>query len=137
MTLKQLCFSFKGRINRSIWWVCLAGITMVILASIIFTEWAGFYGATYHGSRDNPDPPSVRPPSAIGIIICLWVPTWASFFVGLAATVKRLHDTNRSGVYALMALIPIIGLLYLLVCCGFLKGTDGENDYGPPVDKIT
>jgi uncharacterized membrane protein YhaH (DUF805 family) len=79
----------------------------------------------------------VRSPSPIGIIICLWVPIWASFFVGLAATVKRLHDTNRSGVYVLMALIPIIGLLYLLVCCGFLKGTDGENDYGPRVDKIT
>ena len=32
-----------------------------------------------------------------------------------------------------------IGALSLVVVCGFIKGTDTdeENDYGPPVDKIT
>ena len=41
------------------------------------------------------------------IIFGIWVlaniiPTWA-------ISVRRLHDTNRSGWYALIALIPMIG----------------------------
>ena len=51
--------------------------------------------------------------------------------VNIAIIVKRLHDTDRSGVYILIAL-TIIGSIYLLIVCGFLKGTYGENSYGPP-----
>ena len=114
MTLKQLCFSFKGRINRKIYWVSLAA-----LAATIFTCWIS---ADSSDDYDN---------SVIWIIVLFAFPTLAALFIGLTGTVKRLHDTNRSGVCILMVLIPFIGLLYLLVVCGLLKGTDGENDYGP------
>ena len=60
-----------------------------------------------------------------------------TIYIDTAVSVKRLHDTGRSGWHLLLGLIPIIGLVYILVVCGFIKGTEGENAYGPPIDKIT
>ena len=47
----------------------------------------------------------------------------------LAVTVRRLHDTGRSGLWLLIAFIPLIGGLVLLL---FLvgQGTPGPNEYG-------
>lgn len=48
----------------------------------------------------------------------------------ISVAVRRLHDTNRSGWWYWIALIPFIGFIVLLVF--FVgKGTDGDNDYGP------
>jgi len=48
----------------------------------------------------------------------------------LATGVRRLHDTNRSGWWYFIVLIPIIGTIWILILfC--LKGTDGENRFGP------
>ena len=127
MTLKQLCLSFKGRINRRIYWFCIVSITVVILASGAFTDF--LEGGSRGGRYSSPSPAEY--------IVSFWIPVLSVLFVFLTVTVKRLHDTNRSGVYALMVLIPIVGLVYLLVVCGFIKGTMRENDYGPPVDEIT
>ncbi|MDP2229941.1 DUF805 domain-containing protein [Methylotenera sp.] len=48
----------------------------------------------------------------------------------IAATVRRLHDTNRSGWWQLIVLIPIIGGIVLIV---FLASNSNpeENQYGP------
>lgn len=48
----------------------------------------------------------------------------------LAVIFRRLHDTERSGWWILIALIPIVGVLILLVFL-ILQGTRGENRYGP------
>ena len=53
-------------------------------------------------------------------------------YVFITATVKRLHDTDRSGWWALMGFVPVIGWIYFIVVCGFFKGTVGENRYGSP-----
>jgi uncharacterized membrane protein YhaH (DUF805 family) len=53
----------------------------------------------------------------------------ATFLPGLAVTVRRLHDSDRSGWWLLLAFIPLIGslvLLYFLV----QPGTQGPNQYG-------
>jgi uncharacterized membrane protein YhaH (DUF805 family) len=50
----------------------------------------------------------------------------------LAAAVRRLHDTDRSGAMLLLALIPVAGPLILLVFFA-TPGTDGPNRYGDPV----
>ena len=47
-----------------------------------------------------------------------------------AVGIKRFHDRNKSGWWYLIVFIPIIGGLWFLIECGFLKGTDGDNDYG-------
>jgi len=48
----------------------------------------------------------------------------------IAVAIRRLHDTDRSGWWLLIALIPVIGGLVLLVFF-VLDGTPGSNQYGP------
>ena len=45
-------------------------------------------------------------------------------------TIKRAHDRNRTGWYALIILIPLAGPLWFLVEFGFLSGTAGPNRFG-------
>ena len=47
-----------------------------------------------------------------------------------AVGVRRLHDTNRSGWWILIPLIPLIGGIWFIVLCCF-KGDEGENQFGP------
>jgi uncharacterized membrane protein YhaH (DUF805 family) len=48
---------------------------------------------------------------------------------GIAAGVRRLHDTDRPGLWMLLALIPFgaFVLIYFFV----LEGTRGNNQFGP------
>ncbi|MFT6464809.1 DUF805 domain-containing protein [Halopseudomonas sp.] len=48
----------------------------------------------------------------------------------LAVTVRRLHDTGRTGWWILLAFIPLIGALVLLIFT-VLDSTPGSNKYGP------
>ena len=54
------------------------------------------------------------------------IPIWA-------ASVRRLHDTDKSGWFVLIAIIPILGLavIYLLI----LDGSKGKNRFGPKPKK--
>lgn len=54
----------------------------------------------------------------------------ASIIPSFAVSVRRLHDTGKSGLLLLIALIPFLGFLLLLI---FLveDSTPGENKYGP------
>ena len=54
-----------------------------------------------------------------------------AFWISLAVGVKRWHDRNKSGWWMLIILVPVIGSLWYLIECGFLKGTTGPNTYGP------
>ena len=53
----------------------------------------------------------------------------ATLIPSLAAGVRRLHDTGRSGWMLLIGLIPIVGSIWLLVLM-VLEGNPGENEYG-------
>lgn len=47
----------------------------------------------------------------------------------LAVTIRRLHDTNRSGWWFLISLIPLVGPIVLLVfLC--LEGEKQDNRFG-------
>ena len=48
----------------------------------------------------------------------------------IALTVRRLHDTNRSGWWAAVALVPVAGPL-LLLYFAVLPGDVQPNNYGP------
>lgn len=50
------------------------------------------------------------------------------FIPGWAVTVRRLHDTGRSGWWLLLSLVPL-GVLVLFIF--YLMGSDGDNEYGP------
>lgn len=48
---------------------------------------------------------------------------------GIAVSVRRLHDIDRSGWWLLLFLLPIVGWIVLLVwAC--TDGTTGSNGYG-------
>jgi uncharacterized membrane protein YhaH (DUF805 family) len=49
---------------------------------------------------------------------------------GLGVSIRRLHDTDRSGWWLFISLVPIVGFIVLLV---FLVSDSqpGENKYGP------
>lgn len=49
---------------------------------------------------------------------------------GLAVSVRRLHDTGRSGWWFLVVLVPLIGAIVLLVFT-LLDSEAGTNEYGP------
>jgi uncharacterized membrane protein YhaH (DUF805 family) len=48
---------------------------------------------------------------------------------GLAVSIRRLHDTDRSGWWLLIALIPLIGFILLIVWYAS-SGTAGSNRFG-------
>lgn len=105
---------FQGRARRSeYWWWILAYILVLVIA----------------GVADNILQPPVpgalfqsRPVTDL-IFLAVIVPT-------LAVTVRRLHDTDRSGFWVFIGVIPIIGWLVLLYWyC--LRGTAGSNNFGP------
>ncbi|MFY7960951.1 MAG: DUF805 domain-containing protein, partial [Elsteraceae bacterium] len=48
----------------------------------------------------------------------------------LAVLVRRLHDTNRSGWWFLLAFLPVIGQIWLFVLL-VLDSHPGDNRFGP------
>lgn len=50
----------------------------------------------------------------------------------LAVSVRRLHDIGRSGLWLLVVLVPIFGLI-LLVIWFCQPGVSEENAFGPPL----
>ena len=133
---------FSGRAPRSeFWWYTLAVIIASVVANIIDSI-LGFGGmlAAY---------------GLVSLVLAL-----ALLVPGIAVTVRRLHDTNRSGWWILIALVPygilafmiggaaatgdmgamataglfgivaLIGAIVLLVFM-VLPGTPGDNRYGP------
>ena len=49
---------------------------------------------------------------------------------GIAVSVRRLHDTDRTGLMLLLAFIPLVGAIIVLVFT-VQEGTAGDNHYGP------
>jgi uncharacterized membrane protein YhaH (DUF805 family) len=48
----------------------------------------------------------------------------------LAVSIRRLHDTGRSGWWLLLGFVPVIGWIVLLVFA-LQEGQAGDNPYGP------
>jgi uncharacterized membrane protein YhaH (DUF805 family) len=49
---------------------------------------------------------------------------------GIAVGIRRLHDTNRSGWWLLISLVPVIGTIVLIVFMA-QDGQPDTNRYGP------
>ena len=52
----------------------------------------------------------------------------------LSITVRRLHDTGKSGLWILVSLVPFVGSIILLVLL-VLEGQNTENKWGAPIDR--
>ena len=55
---------------------------------------------------------------------------------GLAVSVRRLHDTERSGWWLLIALVSLVGAIVLLVFM-VQDSTPGQNQYGANPKETT
>ena len=53
----------------------------------------------------------------------------AALLPSLAVLVRRLHDVGKSGWWCLLALVPLVGQVWLLILL-CLDGTPGANEYG-------
>jgi len=53
----------------------------------------------------------------------------ASFIPTIAVGVRRLHDTNRTGWWILISLVPLIGAIWFIVLCCF-DSDPGDNRFG-------
>lgn len=56
----------------------------------------------------------------------------ATFIPDLAVSVRRLHDTDRSGWWFLVSLIPILGIILLIIWFA-TEGNNESNLYGEPI----
>lgn len=98
--------NFRGRARRSEYWYWLLFNLLVSLGASIVDA-------------------SIRT-SLVSALIGL-----ALFIPGIAVTVRRLHDTDHSGWWIFISIIPIIGFIVLLIF--FTKAGDPEpNRYGYP-----
>lgn len=97
--------TFTGRARRSeFWWFALFNFLVSIVVGVI---------------------DAVIGSPVLGYIVAL-----ALLVPSLAVTVRRLHDTGRSGWWILIGLIPFIGAIVLLVFeC--VDSQPGSNSHGP------
>jgi uncharacterized membrane protein YhaH (DUF805 family) len=96
--------TFNGRASRSAyWWFALFLFIIALVVDII--------GAA-SGSK------------AIQYLVDVVI-----IILSLALQIRRLHDTNRSGFWWFIGLIPIVGSIVLLVF-NCLPGTPGSNKFG-------
>ncbi|KLN66939.1 DUF805 domain-containing protein [Vibrio sp. VPAP30] len=138
MSMKELLFSFQGRIGRKTYWVWNVVYYLMIV---------GF------AMGMNVLAPSIAHLILPVFLIVILVPD-------LAITAKRWHDRGKSSWWLLLNIPLVIGRMtvpvgdpsltgqpsmlqaaasfaalvcgvWVLVECGFLKGADGENQYGP------
>jgi uncharacterized membrane protein YhaH (DUF805 family) len=72
--------------------------------------------------------------SVIAVMIGMrWISYVYSIFVfipSIAVSVRRLHDSGRSGWWLLLIFIPVIGWLALLYFY-LVDSAPGDNQYGP------
>lgn len=109
MDLTSLYFSCNGRIPRKVYWLAsLPLFGMYIVAELLVAGERSF-GATV---------------LALMVLLVLTVPS-------LVLSIKRFHDRDKSGWFVLISFIPVIGPIWLLVELGFLRGSEGENRFGP------
>lgn len=105
---------FEGRSRRKEYW--MFALINIVVALILYVP-----GIILLASHNNLGGLLLIPYG----LYCL-----ATIVPGLAVSVRRLHDTGKSGWLLLLGLIPFVGgiIVLVLVC---LDGDPGPNIYGP------
>ncbi|MCX5193262.1 DUF805 domain-containing protein [Streptomyces sp. NBC_00249] len=62
--------------------------------------------------------------------VLFYVYNLAVFLPTLGLSVRRLHDTGRSGWWYLVSIIPFVGWIAMIVLMA-IEGDAGPNAYGP------
>ena len=118
---QQILFSGKGRIRRSQYW--LWSVLKFIFFAIIYSIAGMITGSSQQLMAAGTIPPAM----IVVYLVCIPL----SIYMGACIGAKRWHDRDRSGWMYLILFIPLVGVIWNLVECGCLDGTQGPNQYGP------
>ncbi|MDP6453467.1 MAG: DUF805 domain-containing protein, partial [SAR202 cluster bacterium] len=110
-------FAWKGRMSRWPLWFGIMG--MILVDVVLFVICLIILLATNYGVYL-----AFVSAALVGNLLIL-----SMFFV------KRAHDRGHSGMYALLLIVPFVGVVILFEML-FFKGTRGPNRYGPDSTDI-
>jgi uncharacterized membrane protein YhaH (DUF805 family) len=116
MSPLHIFFGLRGRIPRKIFWLYGVAVPLGL-------------GAYLHALLGIAGIGGLRGQALEGVLnlVLLWS--------ALAVSVKRWHDRNKSGWWALVQFVPVIGWLWTLVENGLLRGTVGPNRFGADLTR--
>jgi uncharacterized membrane protein YhaH (DUF805 family) len=102
---------FSGRARRMEYWMFVLFNVLISIVLAFIDKATGTLNADY----------------GIGLLGGIF--SLAVLVPGLAVSVRRLHDTGRSGWWLLIGLIPLVGVIVLIVFM-LQAGKPGSNQYG-------
>jgi uncharacterized membrane protein YhaH (DUF805 family) len=109
---------FTGRARRSEYWLFTL---FVIIVGVVFSILTGITAGS--GAAGQMNGATMALTGIYGIFgLAVLIPSIAVGF-------RRLHDTDRSAWWLLIAFIPLVGLVLLVFY--ILPGTTGPNRFGP------
>jgi uncharacterized membrane protein YhaH (DUF805 family) len=103
---------FQGRARRKEYWMFFLFNLLISIGLGIIDAFAGLTISE----------------AGVGMLGTLY--SLAVLLPAIAVSVRRLHDTDRSGWWCLIAFIPLVGIIVLLIFF-LLDGTPGDNRFGP------
>ena len=111
--------NFNGRARRKEYWMYTLIFTVLLIPLM-----AIMFSALYHSDENGIGP------SGYLTVLLFFVFLVAHFIPSLALTVRRLHDTGKSGWWYLIAFVPYLGNFVIFIFT-LIDGDEGENKYGP------
>ncbi len=107
-------FDFEGRARRSEYWL----FALFVFIALVACEMVAAAG-------ESLSIPALRIVGGFGVLIL----ALGTLIPSLALHIRRLHDTNRTGWWLLIGLLPFFGAIALFVF-SLLEGTLGPNRFG-------
>lgn len=131
-TAIKTCFrqyaTFSGRARRSeFWWFYLFTV-IISMAFFAVLVSIGLGSGMASGSSDTASPGGGVAFTLVNVVS--FVVSLALLVPSLAVMWRRLHDTDRSGLWWFIGLIPLIGGIVLIVFWA-QDSTRGTNRFGP------
>ncbi|MBC1937223.1 DUF805 domain-containing protein [Listeria grandensis] len=108
--------NFTGRSTRSAYWYAI--LWNAIIISIFYVLMLVFIVFTVATSATNASGDLVflmTSGSTLFILILLFLYELATFIPMLALSIRRLHDSNKSGWFILLGLIPFVGSIIMII----------------------
>src|SRR5262245_5133677 len=99
-------FDFKGRSRRKEYWMFYLLVVAGVIVASILDSVLGLGGTTTSSSEFGPNGVSASASTSGGILALIFV--LATLIPGIAVSIRRVHDHDKSGWFVL---IPIYNLI--------------------------